>query len=205
MIFAPGNFALNFPYPKTGNTLQILYTGVAGGFYVLSLLFLAPGKWLGENSSATPVLVLLAGLLVTLALAPATLSLSAWVLSYIARAFGAYVPLRRTIRIAGAYVFWLFALGAFYNLLLFGLYLLQLHLRQFPDLRHFYRAVMGDNIFMMLGSIAVLTWLCGWAFGSLFRLTWTRTVLLIVISFSLFIPLWLLLYVILPVRFAGIY
>jgi len=64
---------------------------------------------------------------------------------------------------------------------------------------------MGDNIFMMLGSIAVLTWLCGWAFGSLFRLTWTRAVLLIIISFSLFIPLWLLLYVILPVRFAGIY
>jgi hypothetical protein len=204
MLAAPRSFAINFPYPQIGGTIQILYAGVAGGCYVLSLLFLAPDKWLGENSSGTPVMALLAGFLVALALVPAVLSLSSWLLTYIARAFGGIVPLRRTTRVAGAYVFWIFTFGALYNLLLLWLYLLQLHLRLFPTLGHFYRAIMGDSLFMMLGSIAILTWLCGWAFGALFRLTWIRTLWLIVISFGLFIPLWLLLFVILPLRFAGI-
>lgn len=205
MIAAPRQFAINFPYPQTGGTIQILYTGVAGGCHVLSLLFRAPDKWLGEDSSGTPVMVLLAGFLIALALVPAVLNFSAWLLTYLARAFGGIVPLRRTTRVAGAYVFWIFTFGALYNLLLLWLYLLQHHLPLFPALKHFYQAVMSANVPMMLGSLAVLTWLCGWAFGGLFRLTWVRTLWLIVISFSLFIPLWLLLFVILPIRFAGIY
>ena len=211
MIVRPAEFALNFPYPATGGTIQpLFYPAIASAFLVLTLPLGRPDAWIKIQDFSDVYIPIVTAFLGSIIITPLLLHISSWAVNVVAGVLDSPVTLRRTIRVAGAYVFWLMLIGIVYNLMIFGLYEARAHFRE-PfltytdyDLNALFASVTKAYQFLFAAYLAAFGLQYGRAFGGLYRLSWWKTVFLAVSTYGVLMPVWLYLMVLLPLHSAGL-
>jgi hypothetical protein len=164
---------------------------------ILTFPLTRPESLLESTDPAGVITFYVIGFLYYMAIVPILTSLSAYVVHVVARALGGSVPLRRTLRVAGAWVFWLMVIGIVYHLIVFGTYFLQeslprSFLRQFPDF-NIYHFISNPQRLLLQVDLVVMAWYFGWTFGGLYRLSLWKALILVVSAYFVLVPIWLYL------------
>ena len=209
MIVAPKEFALSFPYPISGGILQpLLYPGISAALLVFTLPLLRPEALIEVTDPTRTVIPALIGYLASIVLVPVLVYVSAWIIDLVGKLLGSTVPLRRTIRIAGAYIFWLLILGMLYHFVVFGVYEAQAHVagreRDAAWIVNLYRTLEREYQWILGALLLLFGWIFAWAFGGLFRLSWWKSLILLISTYCFLVPAWIFLLVIFPLHAAGL-
>jgi RNA polymerase subunit RPABC4/transcription elongation factor Spt4 len=210
MLFAPRYFALTFPYPVAGGTLQpLLYPGIFIAFFVLSLPFSRPEGWIEEQNVAGILVPTFVAFLACILGMPLLMHLTVLLTNSVCVLLGGTGSYRRTIRVASAGVIWLAIYGTLRNLALYGFYLARIELRGFIDVYFPFSSVTEPvqimTPFLMIGALVLIGWQYAWTFGGLHRLNWWKT---IIMTFSTYVAIlwwvWIYIIIILPLRASGL-
>jgi hypothetical protein len=224
MIFAPRNFAVNFPYPVGGGVTQpVLYPGVLASLFILSLPLTHYRLLLQPGNSAPLIIPAVVGFILSMILVPILVYLSAGLIHVFATALSGKSQFRRTVRVFAAGIFWLMLIGLLNNLSILGFYFLKPLLLNFltgnsneglayellsgrgsTDLLLLPISMMEVWRITLLTHIIGIGWLFGWAYGGLYRLRWwTSVILTLIIYFPFIMPAWLYLLLYLPLKTNG--
>jgi len=209
MLFAPRHFAINFPYPVSGGTLQpALLPGVFAAFFILTLPLGRPDLWLKSEDPTTPLIPSLVGIPLYVLGTPLLTYLTAWLIHLVGVLLGGSGSFRRALRALSAALVWLLIIGTLRNITLGAMYFIQptldeiltkqIGLPSSHDLRRNLTPVAT------MAGLVLIGWLYSWMFGGLYRLSWWKT---LVHTLATYVALlwwtWLFVMVILPLRAGG--
>ncbi len=210
IVVAPRQFATHFPYPVKGGILQpLLYPGVFAGFFVLSLPFSRAISWFGDGDPTMPLLTAFVGILLALIIMPGVVYLSSGLIHLVARILGGRISLRRTIRVVGACMIGLFILGVITNLLRFASFYFG---NQVEGALASSDAVFRETIDFFANrreltlaiELGIGAWLFSWVFGGLYRLSWWKSIILMIAAYWVLMLSWVYLLIILPLYTGGL-
>lgn len=210
MIFGPRNFAVNFPYPVSGGTIQpMLYPGVIASLFILTIPLVNYGMLLRPIDNSRIVLTAVAGFILCVILVPAMVYLSAGLIHIFASIIGGKAQFRRAVRIFAAGMFWLLMFGLLHNLFRWGYFFLRPFYKMY--LSDYYNPILFDipgldfRRIAIFSTIIILGWLFGWAYGGLYRLKWWQALILtLIIFFPFILPSWFFALILLPLKASGL-
>ncbi len=209
MIVAPRNFALNFPYPVKGGTLQAFWVpGIFAGIYILTLPLSRPASMLHSENPVNPFALGLVGLAVYVLAVPPLLYLTTGLIHWTAKILGGRAPFRRTARIAGAGLIGLLILGIFRNLIFLLFFFVRTMAFQILENRFGFELSYdsGQDTWRILLILIIIFagWQYAWMFGGLHRLAWWKTIVHFLATYvALLWWIWTAVLIVIPLRIAG--
>jgi hypothetical protein len=210
MLFGPRFFAQNFPYPVSGGTTQpLLYPGIIAALFVLSVPMASAEKWLGKPEGTLPILVGIAGFILSVIFTPVLVYLSAGFMNIVARVIGRSLPYRRTLRVFASVTIGVLLLGLIINLLRFGLFYNQPAITKSAAqngiaLPAAISWLAAHRELIQAVMLAFGAWMYAWIFGGLFRFSWWKTLILVFATYWLITIVWAAVYVFEPLYFGGL-
>jgi hypothetical protein len=211
MTLKPAEYASNFPYPMTGGTIQpLLYPAVVTAFLVLTLPLGRPEMWMPSRDAGEVYIPIITSFLGAIVVTPILIYLSSWLVNLIALIIQTNVPLKRIVRVTGAFIFWLILFAALFNLFMFNFYEFQLHNRDMflklshADLRALFVSTADNSKFLFAAMLVIFALQYGRALGGLYRFSFLKTVILAVSTCCILIPIWLYLIIVLPLLASGL-
>lgn len=208
MFHSPRYFTLSFPYPYTeGITYPILVSGIAAAIFIITLPMIHPAVVLNPKAKTDFLMVSIFGAIGALLIVPLLTYFSSLFIDYFARIFGGKAPVRRTIRIIGAYLTAILITGILFHFFMFGFYWFQLPASQLGNphvISTIYKTILRSYSLILIAVITILGWLYSWSLGNLYRLSFWNMFLFVLMTYPVLVLIWIIVLIIIPLRNSGI-